>query len=282
MRAILAAALLLLASAAGADAQTDAAQRFVVVQRGQMPVILSAPHGGPDRMPGVADRVRPDPSAAPTAWGGFAGGAGDVGTFELTRDAATIVKARLGKAPYLVMNRAQRRHVDINRPADLAYDPPGTDGPRQVYDAYHRALAEFSREVAKLYGRGLLLDIHGQGAAHDTVFRGTSNGRTVRHLLHKDGPAALAGPDSIFGVLAAKGYDVNPAIGSAAQEDRRYNGGYIVVTYGGAAGSTVDAIQIEFGTNQRAKERRAKTAEDLADAIVRFAQRYLPKEAVGR
>ncbi len=279
MRSLVAATLLLLAMAAGADAQTDAAQRFVVVQRGQMPVILSAPHGGPDRMPGVADRVRPDPSsAAATRWGGFHGGAGDVGTFELTQLVAARVKAKTGRAPYVVLNRAQRRHVDINRPADLAYDPPGTDGPRQVYDAYHRALAEFCREVTQTYGRGLLLDIHGQDAARDTVFRGTSDGRTVRHLLHRDGPAALTGPDSIFGILAAKGRDVNPAIGASAQEDRRFNGGYIVVTYGGAARSTVDAIQIEFGTNQRAKAGRAKSAEDLADAIVGFAEKYLPKQ----
>ncbi len=277
------AALLLLATAAGADAQTDAAASFVVVQRGQMPVILSAPHGGPDRMPGVADRVRPDPSAGSTArWGGFHGGAGDVGTLELTQLVAARVKAKTGRAPYVVLNRAQRRYVDINRPANLAYDPPGTDGPKQIYDAYHRSLAEFCREVAELYGRGLLLDIHGQGDARDTLFRGTSNGRTVRHLLHKDGPAALTGPDSIFGILAAKGYDVNPAIGSPAQEDRRYNSGYIVVTYGGAAGSTVDAIQLEFGTNLRAKAGRAQSAEDLADAIVRFAAKYLPKEPAGR
>lgn len=284
MRAILAAALLLLASAAGADAQTDAAARFVVVQRGQMPVILSAPHGGPDRLPGVPDRKRPDPANPGefARWGGFAGGLGDVGTFELTQEAAAIVKARLGKAPYLVMNRVQRRHVDMNRPAHLAYDAPGTDGPKLAYDAYHQALAEFCREVARTYGRGLLLDIHGQGEARDSIFRGTLDGRTVTHLLNKDGRAALTGPESIFGFLAAKGHDVIPAVGSAALEDPRYRGGFISVTYGGGARNTIDAIQLEFGTNLRAKEGRPKTAEDLADAIVRFAEKYLPKAPAGR
>ena len=82
-----------------------------------------------------------------------------------------------------------------------------------------------------------------------------------------------------FGALAAKGYDVHPAIGSMAREDRRYSGGFITATYGSAGGGTLDAIQIEFGTDLRTKERRPQTAEDLAEAIVRFHGRYLAAAA---
>ncbi len=281
MRALALVMAFLLATVAGAHAQTDMG-RFVVAERGALPLILSAPHGGSARIADMAERVRPDASAGGEAakWGGFHGGAGDTGTLELTQAVADRVKSRLGRAPYVVLARVQRRYVDLNRPASLAYDPPGTDGPKEVYDAYHRALEEFGRDVTRTFGRGLLLDIHGQGEARGTVFRGTVDGRAVSHLLHKDGPAALTGPDSIFGVLAAKGYDVHPAIGSMAREDRRYRGGFITATYGSAggsaAGSTIDAIQIEFGTDFRTKERRPQTADDLADAIVRFYGKYLP------
>lgn len=265
-----------LATGGDACAQTDAS-RYVVAARGELPVILSAPHGGNARIAGVADRVRPEGAAAVehAKWGGFHGGAGDVGTLELAQAVAARVKNRLGRAPYVVLALAQRRHVDLNRPANLAYDPPGAGGPKEVYDSYHRALSAFGRDVTKAFGRGLLLDIHGQGEARGTVFRGTVDGRAVGHLLHKDGHAALSGPDSIFGVLAAKGYNVHPPIGSTAREDRRYSGGFITATYGSAGGGTLDAIQIEFGTDLRAKERRPQTADDLAEAIVRFHDKYL-------
>lgn len=270
----------LLATVAGACAQADAS-RYVVAGRGELPIILSAPHGGTERIPGLADRVRPEGAAAAehAKWGGFHGGAGDGGTLELAQAVAARVKSRLGRAPYVVLALAQRRHVDLNRPAHLAYDPPGSGGPKEIYDAYHRALAAFGRDVTETFGRGLLLDIHGQGEARGTVFRGTVDGRAVGHLLHKDGHAALSGPDSIFGGLAAKGYDVHPPIGSTAREDRRYSGGYITATYGSAGGGTLDAIQIEFGTDLRAKERRPQTADDLADAIIRFHGRYLAAAA---
>jgi N-formylglutamate amidohydrolase len=279
-RALAAILALLLAAGSAAHAQNDA-NRYVVAERGELPLILSAPHGGNARIPGVADRVRPEGAAAAEAakWGGFHGGAGDVGTLELAQAVAARVKARLGRAPYVVLALAQRRNVDLNRPAHLAYDPPGDGGPKAIYDAYHRALAAFRHEVTQGFGRGLLLDIHGQGEARGTVFRGTVDTRAVAHLLHRHGQAALSGPDSIFGALAAKGYDVHPAIGSMAREDRRYSGGFITATYGSAGGGTLDAIQIEFGTDLRTKERRPQTAEDLAEAIVRFHGRYLAAAA---
>jgi N-formylglutamate amidohydrolase len=149
---------------------------------------------------------------------------------------------------------------------------------KPFYDAYHQALADFTKEVQKDWGRGLLIDLHGQGAEADAIFRGTSNGRTVTALTDRFGKAAVTGPKSVFGQLAAQGVRVIPANDSDDTEDRRYNGGHIVRTYGSHDGNAVDAIQLELGGKLRAKAKLDDTAGKIAEAVRVFAAEYLPAE----
>jgi hypothetical protein len=236
------------------------AERFVTVIQGDLPIILSAPHGGRDRLPGLADRTPPPPDQAKkfAAWGGFVGGAGDTGTLEIAERVADRLKARFGKSPYLVVNRAQRRYLDANRPAELAYDLPGANGPKEIHDAYHKALATMRQDVIRRFGRGIVLDIHGQASEKGTVFRGTNFERAVNAMLKRSGRVALDGPASVFGGLAARGC-------------------FITQSYGSAGGGEVDAIQIEFGSDFRTPQRRDRTADDLAEAIAAYAEAFLPR-----
>src|SRR5262249_12322808 len=144
-----------------------------------------------------------------------------------------------------------------------------SDKAKPYYDAYHKALADACREVRKRWGRGLLLDLHGQGAEAKVVFRGTSNGKTVKLLLKRAGQAALSGPSSVLGHLEKHGYQVSPAGGSSGREDR-FNGGHTVRTYGSHQKDGIDAIQLEWGRTFRAKETLGKTAKDLAAAVRAF------------
>jgi len=129
--------------------------------------------------------------------------------------------------------------------------------------------------VQDKFGRGILLDIHGQGREADAIFRGTNNGRTVAQLVRRSGEAAVRGPKSIFGLLAAKGYRVIPPLVGDSRETQ-LEGGFIVQTYGSSRGGTVDAIQLEFGSNLRKTENLDKTASDVAAAVAGFAKEYLP------
>ena len=125
-------------------------------------------------------------------------------------------------------------------------------------------------------GGGLLLDLHGQAAQADAIFRGTQNGKTVKLLDERFGVKALTGPDSVQGRLEKKGYKLIPAGASTDPEDKRFNGGYTVGTYGTNTG--LDAIQLEMGGDQRLKKTLDTTATDIADAVAAFAKEYLPKE----
>lgn len=242
---------------------------LVAVQEGQLPIILSAPHGGLAKVPGVPERKGEGLVKKP---GGFVT-ARDGGTEELAHDLSRAVEAKLGKKPYLVAARFARKYIDPNRPPEAGYEVPAA---KPVYDAYHDALARFCRDVQKAHGRGLLLDLHGQGTAADTIFRGTKDGKTVTLLVQRFGPPAHNGPKSFFGLLAGRGCKVHPTDGG--REQAGFTGGYIVQTYGSHEGYGIDAIQLEFGGDYRARERRQDTAAKVAAAVAAYADLYLRRE----
>ena len=89
------------------------------------------------------------------------------------------------------------------------------------------------------------------------------------------GGEAISGPKSISGQLRRMGYKVLPSTTGSYKEDR-YAGGFIVQTYGSSRGTSIDAIQLEFGAKLRQWSVLDRTAADLVHAITVFAREYLP------
>lgn len=239
-------------------------QKLLTVWAGMLPIILSAPHGGRQSIPGVPLR-----SGAGVVQ--FATGR-DNNTDELAETIAQRLEQKLNAKPFLIVARFERKYLDANRPSESAYESAEA---KPYYDSYHGALREAHDRVSGEWGRGLLLDIHGQGAQAEAIYRGTGNGKTVASLTRRFGTEAITGPRSIFSQLERLGYKVLPST-TGSHEEQRYVGGYIVQTYGSHRGLGVDAIQLEIGTNLRARASLEQTATDLAEAIAVFAREYLP------
>ena len=239
---------------------------FVAIQRGTLPVILSAPHGGSNAIPGVPPRrgegLTPGASGFRTSR--------DTRTEALAYAVATAVEKRTGKKPYFVVSRVHRKFVDPNRPLSIACEHPDAE---RVYNVYHDALAAFRDEVRREYGTGLLLDLHGQSASRETVFRGTQNGLTVTGLIRSHGEAAHEGARSLLGFAPEEGWKTHPLRGG--REQSGYTGGYIVRAYGSHHANGIDAIQLEFGANYRTSDNIDATAATLAAAVDRYLRRYV-------
>ncbi len=246
--------------------------QFVATQLGDLPIILSAPHGGSLDLPGVPARKG---DGMETGAAGFFTGR-DSGTDELTHAVADAIERQFGHRPYVVTSRAHRRYLDPNRPAAIAYEDPKA---KPIYDYYHATLAEYCRQITERFHGGILLDIHGQGSRRDTVFRGTKNGLTVTNLRGRFGELSHSGPKSLFGLLQSRGWTVHPANLSgddpSGKEQSGFTGGYIVQTYGSHKARPIDAIQLEFGADYRVPSRRSQTAEVLSDALAEYATTYL-------
>ena len=254
--------------------QCSAAQtnEFIHVQRGDLPILITAPHGGSMAIPGVPKRVGPE---AERKNGKFVTSQ-DTRTFELATATAKQVEALTGKKPFVVAMKAHRQFVDANRPEAEGVEH---ESAKAVHAAFHTTVREFVDELRLRFPRGaLLLDIHGQAASSNTVYRGTQNGTTVMRMIEKHGAPAVGGEHSVPGQLAARGIEVSPANTPPGDppEHRSYSGGYIVRTYGSHRTNGVDAIQLEFGGAFRTNEKkREATAQSLAEAIRAFHDKYL-------
>jgi N-formylglutamate amidohydrolase len=161
--------------------------------------------------------------------------------------------------------------VDFNRPPEIGVEHQAA---RIVHDSYHESLRGAVRRVRARHGRGLLIDIHGQGSSATTAFRGTSNGLTVKALRERFTETAHTGPLSLTGLLQKRGWQVHPDP-FAGKEQSGFTGGYIVRTYGSHQPEGIDAIQLELGADYRRAEVREKRAAELADAVVEYAGHYL-------
>ncbi|VTR99329.1 N-formylglutamate amidohydrolase [Tuwongella immobilis] len=238
----------------------------VTVQRGEIPIILTAPHGGTLELPNVPERK--GIGLEKGAKGFFTGR--DTGTEELVADLSAAIEKRFGKKPYLIAARFHRKFIDPNRPPEIAYESPNA---KPFYDQFHDSVADACKQVQGKFQRGLLLDLHGQGSKRDTIFRGTQNGKTVKLLIDRYGKKAQVGPESFFGFLAKHGCTVYPT--DDGKEQAGFTGGYIVQTYGSHTGYGIDAIQLECGADYRLKDVRKPAAEKIADSVVDYAIRYL-------
>lgn len=241
-------------------------EKYIVTHKGNLPIIISCPHDGTLELPNVPLRVGTGIEKFVVVR--------DTNAGAISEELAIALEKRLKAKPYLVVAKFARKYLDVNRPAEGAYE---SELAKPYFDGYHGYLKEYSKEVQSKWKRGLLLDIHAQGAEAETVFRGTNNFKTVKALVDRYGKTAVVGEKGIFGHLANNGVKVFPKIDSNEAEDKRYGGGYIVQTYGSHTAFAIDAIQLETGGTQRGKGRK-EFVEKLADAVAAFAKEYLPLE----
>jgi N-formylglutamate amidohydrolase len=249
-------------------------ENFTYFQRGDLPILISAPHGGtkrtgvPARVGGINPLTGREVNLFVTVW--------DDGTLELAQRVSDDIFGLLGKRPYFVAADFTRKEVDANRPAADAFENAAA---APIYNRYHNTLRDYVAEIRNRFGtNAILVDIHGQGVDADTVYRGTSNKRNVNRLLQRSGEAALTGENSILGVLGNKGYKIFPRNNEERTPEKSiFAGGYIVRNYGSNNANGIDALQLENGWDLRRGNGQVTFARDLAEAIAQFYRTYLAR-----
>ncbi|MFO0814349.1 MAG: N-formylglutamate amidohydrolase [Gemmatales bacterium] len=239
-------------------------KKLITIEPGSIPVIISAPHGGSLPLTGIPERKGGDDVAQFTT-------VRDINTDLLAKKLAAALESRLGGKPHVVIAHFSRKYIDANRPAKGAFESAGA---KPLYDTYHAALAKACKEVKEKHGSGLLIDVHGQAVRSDAIFRGTQNGKTTTLLTQRFGKNALTGPNGFQGMLEARGYTMLPP-SQSDEKETKFNGGYIVQTYGSHTAYGIDAIQMEFGGQYSGRNKLEKTTGDLADVIVEYLTRYV-------
>lgn len=236
-------------------------QDLIETIEGDLPIVITAPHGGTQAIPGSPERSNKDLPQFVTVL--------DTRTDELARQTAKQIEKLFGKKPWVVIAKFARKYADANRPEKYGAE---SDEAREQHKLYHEAIRHAVDSVRAKFGKGILLDIHGQGAEKDTVFRGTQNLKTVTGLSDD----VLFGPKSFLGALESEGVKVFPAMKDAHEkENSKFDGGYTVQTYGLNQKDGIAAIQLEFGASYRAAKAIPDTADKLAKALQSHYKEFL-------
>ena len=160
---------------------------FVLIQKGSLPIIVSAPHGGRKKVPDVPERVGKGVTGFQTIL--------DTNTAELAEKFAAELEKLLDGKPWVVVARFERKYLDANRPPEQGYE---SDKAKPYYDLYHTSLEAACKAVKTRFGRGLLLDIHGQGTSGTRSAAGRGTARPTL-LKDRDGWGALTGKQRAAG-----------------------------------------------------------------------------------
>jgi hypothetical protein len=222
---------------------------------GELPVVISAPHGG-DLMPEeIPDR----------SWGTLVTDTYTRETLLAVRDAFVELS---GRAPHVVISHLRRTKLDPNR--ELDEGAQGSPFAENAWREFHEFIEVAEESVIGEFGAGLYLDLHGHGHPNDWVELGYRLGSSdlaqpdavlnspafvakssIRALAERvDLPFSglLRGIGSFGGMLEAQGIRAVPSPGDPSPgSEAYYSGGYNTRRHGSrATGSLVDGIQLEL------------------------------------
>ena len=114
-RSALALMLFSAATLPAARAADRSPSELVLVQSGSLPIILTAPHGGREPIPGIQPRNLEGKKDRVTYVAG-----GDINTDIMVQAMAREIRALTGKDVYMVMARFERKFIDANRGPAIA------------------------------------------------------------------------------------------------------------------------------------------------------------------
>ncbi len=257
-------------------------QGYIEYQAGNLPIILSAPHGGSLQPAGIPDRRNAvtlnDHLSQAFVW-----------------DLAAALFEQTGRYPHVVVNELHRAKLDPNR--DLTAGAQGAPAAVRAWHEYHGFLERATAAIEASAGRGHYFDLHTHGRPDrwfelgyglspeelslddELLDRPWLVARSTVRALVTGEQARLAevirGETSLGGLLESRGYFAlpSPARPHALHPDY-FAGGYSIDRHGSRRGGTVDATQVEVPYDFVQPELRRRHADRLAQAILDFMQAH--------
>ena len=255
---------------------------YIRYYKGEIPLILSAPHGG---------------EVAPKDIQNRSSGVFDLDDFtlELTQDIINEFYKQIGKIPYVIVGEISRKKVDLNRQKKEAYED---NKAKIIYDEFHSRILQSEKSIDEQFGKGLYIDIHGQShpkgylefgyllvnetlKLHDSYLLEHQKNSSIKTLSKFSSECflyQLKGPHSLGSLMCNEGYDSIPSVKLPYATDGNYfEGAYDTIRYGSLLGGNISGIQIEFPYKniRDSQENRQKCAKAFVKSIIRFMYIHL-------
>jgi N-formylglutamate amidohydrolase len=250
---------------------------------GDLPIIITAPHGGslvPDELP---DRTGTDVTTVR-----------DSNTEELARTIGNVFAARTGGRPHIIIVRLRRTKIDANR--EIVEATLGNRLAGRAWIEFHSFTEAARRAVIDRHGTGFYIDLHGHGhtiqrlelgyllssatlalpdAAIDaSAYENESSIRTLSMASPESFSEILRGATGLGALFEAAGFPAVPSASSPGPgTDDYFNGGYNTDRYGSRDGGPVSGVQIE--TNFTGVRDNQASRDAFAAALVDVMAQFL-------
>lgn len=164
--------------------------KYIEYLAGDLPLVLSAPHGGRERPDELPDREK----------GTFAF---DTNTQELARAVADELHTRADHWPHVIICRVHRRKLDCNR--EIGEGAAGNPLSEQAWREFQTFIETARAAVVRQQGRGLYIDLHGHGHADQRLELGYLHSADQLALSDAELSAPPYPTDSSLRAIAARG-----------------------------------------------------------------------------
>ena len=121
---------------------------YVEYRAGNLPIILSSPHGGDLQPSSIPDRNCSGCVYLKDSW-----------TKEITEGLYNKIISETGCYPHVIINLLHRKKFDANR--DIIDAADGNPTVEIAWQTYHNFIDSAKNQIVEDYGRGLFLDMHG-------------------------------------------------------------------------------------------------------------------------
>lgn len=271
------------------------ANNYVEYIAGNLPIVLSAPHGGDLEPTSIPDR-----SCSGCVY------VKDSYTQELAREMQAAFFQKTGCYPHVVINLLHRKKFDANR--DIGDAADGNPTVEASWNAYHDFLDSAKAQIEKDYGRGLFLDLHGHGHTIQRIELGylitrselqmSDNDLNTLNYVNKSSIKKLTSDNLnvlmhsellrgnlAFGTLLEnRGFPAVPSkqdpfpIGS----EPFFSGGYNTQRHGSRDGGDIDGIQIECNQSIRfTTSIRQDFADSIAQSVIDYYDIHYNAQFIG-
>lgn len=269
---------------------------YVEYRAGNLPLILSAPHGGSLKPDSIPDRTC---SGCVTVKDSY--------TQEIAEGLYDEIYRETGCYPHVIINLLHRKKFDANR--DIGDAADGNPFVEQAWYAYHRFIDSAGAKIIRDYGRGLFLDIHGHGHAIQRIELGyllsksdlqesnsilnsasyaeksSIRSLAVDNIQHLDFAGLLRGTNSFGTLMDEQGFPSVPSTDDPfpLESESYFSGGYNTQRHGSRDNEgEIDAIQLELNHDIRFNEfTRALLVEALSQTSLEYYHLHYNNQFTG-
>ncbi len=254
-------------------------KNYIEYLPGDLPLVISAPHGGRERPEEITTREKGVVEA-------------DSNTQELARAVGEEVFARTGHRAHLIICRLHRQKLDCNR--EVVEAAAGSPVAEKAWNEYHAFIDQALAAATAQAGKAFLIDLHGQAHKDQRLELGylhsqqtlagseeklnapeAAGAGSLRRIAEKSKLSyveLLRGSRSLGALFEAQGFPATPSPQHPVPNLPYFQGGYTIRRHV-ASDSPIAGLQIEC--NMTGVRDTAENRVRFATALVAVLREYL-------